>query len=159
MPTWPVNLPFLAAPSFTRRSFRSSAGACSAREPNGRAAFPATQLTVLHEVEQGHLQLGKRGCKLRLSGRRVRLPLAGHYAVRHLSIAWRIVEVKDEVKIEFDIVPVREEKRSCRVRKMQSTTTNTAAFPSPRLRSQQPIPASALTPKAFRNWPLMCPGT
>ena len=36
--------------------------------------------------------------------------------------------------------------------KMQSTTTNTAAFPSRRLRSQLPIPASDLKLKASKNW-------
>ena len=34
---------------------------------------------------------------------------------------------------------------------MQSTTTNIAAFPSPRLRSQPPIPASDLMPKSLEE--------
>ena len=34
---------------------------------------------------------------------------------------------------------------------MQSTTMNIAAFPSPRLRSQQPIPANVLMPKSLEE--------
>ena len=36
--------------------------------------------------------------------------------------------------------------------KMQSTTMNIAAFPSPRLRSQPPIPANDLMQRASKNW-------